>query len=418
MDLHPKASRHGAPGIFPYFTQPDSELNRNSAGRDPLGLLPVWSEIGRGLVPCLASPVLQANGIRAVLLIHWIGELPRFQKLLTNAARMRGFLRLMEGVIEYWLSVSERDICFGTQALAASGKQFNLTAKSGKTVANGLHQYYRGSCQRAGLFDGDWAVDDALGALFDKVWSDAATKALVDALGPVLERGKLAVDPLITSNPQLYQAFERVFDDSAIGSHLYCILGEERHRALAQTFSALRREKLELHERAARLASDELAVEIERMHLCEPFLLVLQDTFSILRASPGMTLSAVAASIQHCSEQMRERAAAFTRLEGQVRSPRMKRVQKLAQRLANPEQSTVQDMLEAFARALVDYHCECMEERDRDPIVLLEGDVLVLPGGAEQDADFARKRLVTAQPWDNDYYLNTAATIHRQLSKV
>jgi hypothetical protein len=323
----------------------------------------------------------------------------------------------MEGVIEYWLSVSERGICFGSQALAAAGKQFNLTAKSGKTVANGLHQYYRGSCQRAGLFDGDWAVKNTLAGLFEKVWDDAATKALVDALGPVLERGKLFVDPLLNANPQLSRAFERVFDDAAIGAHLCCILGEERHRALAQAFSELKREKVELHERAARLASDELAVEIERMHLCEPFLLVLQDTFSILRASPGLSLSAVVTGIQECSEQMRERALAFTRLEGQVRSPRMKRVQKLAQRLVNPEQPTVRGALVAFVRALVDYHRECMEERDRDPLVLLEGDLLVLPGGAERDSDFARKRLVTAQPWDNDYYLNTAATIHRQLSK-
>lgn len=414
--VHYSEPQHAtALGVFPYFTQPDPELNRDSAGRDPLGVLPVWSEIGRGLVPCLASPVLQANGIRAVLLIHWIGDLPRFQKLLTSAARMRGFLRLMEGIVEYWLSVSDRKICFGSQALAAAGNEFKVTATSGKTVANGLHQYYRGSCQRAGLFDSNWAVEGALGALFEKVWAESATNALAQALEPVLERGKLAVDPLLAVNPQISEAFERVFEDSAIGAHLCCILGEDRHRALARTFAELRRQDLKLHERAERLASDALSVEIERMHLCEPFLLVLQDTFTILRASPGLPVSKVAAGIQHCAEPMRQRAAAFADLEGQVRSPRMRPLQKLAQLLANPGQAAMQVTMETFMFALVTYHWECMGERGRDPMVVLEGDVVVLPGGAERDADFARERLITGQPWDNDYYLNTAAIICHQL---
>jgi len=418
MGLSSEPSRNSFPGILPYFTQPDPALNRESAGRDPLGVLPVWSEIGRGLVPCLASPVLQANGIRAVLLIHWIGDLPRFQKLLTSAARMRGFFRLMEGIIEYWLSVSDRKICFGSQALAAAGSEFKVAATSRKTVANGLHQYYRGSCQRAGLFDGDWAVEGALGALFEKVWSDTATKALADALRQVLERGKLAVDPLLKANPELSQAFGRVFEDSAISAHLCCILGEDRHRALGRTFAELRQQDLALHERAERLASSELSAEIERMHLCEPFLLVLQDTFTILRASPGVLVSTVVAGMQHCWDRMRERASSFALLEGQVRSPRMRPLQKLAQLLVTPGQATTQETMAVFVHALVAYHRECMEERGRDPMVVLEGEVIVLPGGAERDADFARKRLVSGQPWDNDYYLNTAAIIYRQLNGV
>jgi hypothetical protein len=403
--------------IFPYFTQPDPELNRDSSGRDPLGLLPVWSEIGRGLVPNLASPVLQANGIRAVLLIHWIGELLQFRKLLTTARRTRGFMRLMEGVIEYWLNASGRKFCFGSQALAAAGDAFSVTASSGKTVANGLHQYYRGSCQRAGLFDADWIVEDTLGKLFEQAWNNAATAALVDALGPCLEKGKLAVAPLLKSNPRLGKAFADVFGDKGIGAHLACMLGEDRHRALAQNFAELRSLELKLHECAARLASDELSVEIDRMHRCEPFLLILQDTFDILRASPNMQVPKIAESIEHCVKLMQERAVAFAGLQGQVRSPRMKPMVHLASLLIDLAQPTARGTLAAFIVALVEYHRVCMKERGRDPMVILEGELVVVPGDAQPDAKFARQRLLTAQPWDNDYYLNAAATIHSQLQR-
>jgi hypothetical protein len=111
-------------GFFPYFTDPDPLLTRQSTGRDPLGMLPVWSQIGRGLVPHIASPVLQLNGIKAILLIHWLTEVPALQPLLAPKGRVRGFFRLMEGLIEYWLHKQGETVCFGSQALHAGGEEF------------------------------------------------------------------------------------------------------------------------------------------------------------------------------------------------------------------------------------------------------------------------------------------------------
>jgi hypothetical protein len=147
-------------------------------------MLPVWSEIGRGLVPCIASPVLQINGVKAVLLIHWLTDVPALQPLLGKKGRARGFFRLMEGIIEYWLHKHGHTVCFGSQALHAGGEEFRVSAGSGKTVANGLHQYYRGTCQRAGLLDNDWRVDADIGAILGTAWSGAATTALVAGLEP------------------------------------------------------------------------------------------------------------------------------------------------------------------------------------------------------------------------------------------
>jgi hypothetical protein len=55
-----------------------------------------------------------------------------------------------------------------------------------------------------------------------------------------------------------------------------------------------------------------------------------------------------------------------------------------------------------------------MTERARDPLVLIEGDVIVLPVVGDRDPKSAKKRLSTGTPWMNDYYLNAASSLHAQ----
>ena len=405
--------------IFPYFTQVDPELNRESAGRDPLGLLPVWSAIGRELVPNLASPVLQANGIRAVLLIHWLGERPRLQELLTNAARQRGFIRLMEGVIEYWLKQSGLPICYGSQALLSGGTAFTVSARSGKTVVNGLHQYYRGSCERTGLVDDDWRVDASLGDLFERVWNDTASSVLAKELAPFLEGGQLLAAQ-VTSHKQISAALQAVYNDQAVTRHLRGILGEDKYRALASDFADLRRRDLPFRERAKLLTSQALSGQIDDMQRCEPFLLVLQDSFDIVRASANERVATVAERIASALPQMRQRAIDFSVLAGKISKAgparRMRELQRLAALLVAAHGAGARSALIAFIEALVRYHGDCMEERGRDPLVVLEGHLIAVHGGEGGHADKALRRLASDDPdWDNDYYLNAASTIYKQL---
>ncbi|OBV38624.1 hypothetical protein ASR47_1006224 [Janthinobacterium psychrotolerans] len=405
--------------IFPYFTQVDPELNRESAGRDPLGLLPVWSAIGRELVPNLASPVLQANGIRAVLLIHWLGERPRLQELLTNAARQRGFIRLMEGVIEYWLKQSGLPICYGSQALLSGGTAFTVSARSGKTVVNGLHQYYRGSCERAGLVDDDWRVDASLGDLFECVWNDTASAVLAKELAPFLEGGQLLAAQ-VTSHKQISAALQAVYNDQAVTHHLRGILGEHKYRALAGDFADLRHRDLSLRERARLLTSEALSGQIEDMHRCEPFLLVLQDSFDIVRAAANEHLTAVTERIASALPQMRQRANDFSALAGKISKAgparRMRELQRLAALLVSVHDGAAHATLNVFLRELVRYHGDCMVERARDPLVVLEGHLIAVHGGEGGRADKALRRLASDDPdWDNDYYLHAASTIYQQL---
>ncbi|WP_244116718.1 hypothetical protein [Burkholderia cepacia] len=168
---------------MPYFTSQDPALMRALSNRDPLGFLPIWSAFARRLVPNVASPVGQINGIRAVLLILWLSNQREIEAALFKGKdARRHFFRLMEGLIEYWLMSSGRAYCYGANTLNASGDAFALTIQSGKTVANGLYQYYRGTCRRAGFVDNDWLVSGEIGAALQAQWSPAATRALIAAL--------------------------------------------------------------------------------------------------------------------------------------------------------------------------------------------------------------------------------------------
>ncbi|MFM0362174.1 hypothetical protein [Paraburkholderia sediminicola] len=81
-------------GGLPYFTDADAAWSRSSGGRDPLGLLPVWSAFGRRLVPNLASPVGQVNGIKAVVPIQWLINPDDLQSLLERGGARRSLQAL------------------------------------------------------------------------------------------------------------------------------------------------------------------------------------------------------------------------------------------------------------------------------------------------------------------------------------
>ncbi|WP_207002098.1 hypothetical protein [Trinickia mobilis] len=411
---------------LPYFTEPDPALSRSSGGRDPLGLLPVWSAFGRKLVPHVASPVGQVNGIKAVVLIQWLAhEQEKLRPLLADDDAPRKFFRLMEGLVEYWLYHNDRPYCFGSNTLAAEQRDFYVTTKSGKTVANGLYQYYRGTSRRAGLVDDNWKVKPEVCRELDRHWTPKATDELLRALtGPLAHAKTPLVPQRHLDGTALSKALERTFDDDTLLPTLQeSLFGQDFQRTLARDFLALRRasktEGLSFEQRIRLLQSEELVLDIECVLRCEPFLLVMQDVFDFVRGSPGKKLEQLASDLEAMFSQMRERAAAFQHLGSELETPRMKQMQVLAGILAAsaPTASSAarRACLIAFTRELVDYHKRCMAERGRDSLALIEGDVIVLPVVGDRNPQDAKKRLVDGFPWMNDYYLNTASNLYAQV---
>jgi hypothetical protein len=413
---------------YPFFSDSDPSLIRIAGGRDVLGLQPVWSRFGRALVPNLASPVYRLNGIKAVLLIHWLAD-----TLQIEQKKFRAFFRLMEGLVEYvlWQTRQQR-VCFGSRALA-QGEAFTVDITDSRTVANGLYQYYRGSCRRARLLCKDWHPDEAVALALQRAWP-AETCNLLNKLleEPLVNKDqKLSPAAVLGEFDMLLQAFEAVFGMGKLDEILrQRLLGESAHIELAkkcasvfapsdeqvmdggmQQVAGFEAGILQLHDwlnqkdSPARALRDEFA----QMEKCEPFLVALQICYDYLRASSGIKIEQVTKDLGLHEETIRNRAAQFLTLPDTA-SGRMQQVRDLAM-------NAQQDLAE-FLRQLLLHHKQCMEERGKDPQVVLEGDSLQVLVAAEVNRASILERLEQGFQWSNRYYLDTAGNIYRQLFEV
>ena len=411
-------------GGMPYFTAHDPKLIRSAGTRDPLGFLPVWSAFARRLVPNVASPVGQINGIKAVLLILWLTDHPDIVKAFFKREEgRREFFRLMEGLIEYWLFRNGQAYCYGNNTLRAEDEAFALTTQSGKTVANGLYQYYRGTCRRAGFLTNNWTVEAEIAKELRSRWDPPAIRELIGALKEPLENHKVPLIPAgYLRGTKLSRALELVFSEDTL-RELFKerLFGEAPQRDLARQFMTLQTQpnQNEVHEVISKLQSDTLAHDIHCVLDCEPFLLVMQDVFDVLRASAGKALRHVADRLESKLPFMCERASAFLKLGSELETARMRQMQALAATLvasaSGANAAARRDDLIAFMRELVEFHQRCMVERERDPLMVIEGTLIVSLVPGERDPQEAIERIEQGYPWMNDYYFHTTSKLYDQV---
>lgn len=413
---------------LPFFTLPDPGLIRSGAGRDPLGLQPVWSSFGRELVPNLAGPVGQISGVTAVLLIHHLRDkLPAAQK----KDAFRSYFRLMEGLLEWYLwnlpETGSRH-CFGTQTFSA-GAPFSVKPDDQRTLVNGLYQYYRGTCARAGLLQESWQASEAVAIALNAVWSDAASIALETALQPCLKKQGPPMVPAVVlqGSAALRSALDAVFASATFGAQIgTALLGVERHRALAGHCAELQRtmtaadiegtgRMLAWIERLSALLTEgdpafSLKDAVANVAKCEPFLITVQDSFDLLRNSPGITLAGIAGTLASQQEKISGRAARFLELDDARANERTRQMRELA--------AAAGGGTTAFLQALITHHGSVMQDRGRDAQLLLEGGQIVSVAAAERDNASILERIERGYPWDNGYYLATAGNIYQQAAEM
>lgn len=419
---------------LPYFTSLDPDLTRSSGGRDPLGMQSIWSAFGRRIVPNLATPVTQISGIKAVLLIHWLAETHLRDFLDGQDRKFRDFFRLMEGLIEYCLwDLSKKNeshiyFCFGT--LALNTEPFAITRSDGRTVANGLYQYYRGTCRRANLLGKDWSVPDTVSLVLEKIWNEKVSKSLKKCLVEALSSSEIQFIPakVFNNEKEIKKKLVALFNNEQLNNLLkQSILGSTPQKKLSKECCAMLLEQQTTDEpsegwiksRIEELFSNSekkdspthsLLMDLVNVKICEPFLLVLQNCFDYMLASPGENLSKIAEKLAPFQKNILPIAKKFLSLETILVTSRMHEFIKLALAASN-------ENIAGFLNALLEYHKIIMNERGRLPMVIEEGGRLVVSGSATVGKVEIEEQLRTAIPWRHDYYIRTAGEIYRQLYK-
>lgn len=403
---------------LPFFTTRDDALVRATSVRDPLGLLPVWSGIGRELVPHLASGVGNLDGVKAVLLIHWLTQDPLKELAARN---FRACFRLLEGLLEFYLWAEPGKLhCYGARALGSPGG-FQVNARDVSTAVNGLYQYYSGSCRRAGLLDSEWELASEVAAALKQCWSAAATQALKQDFERVLEDRRQSYRPkqALAASESLRAALRKVLASAALAKVLQgCLLGNPAQVALARHCAEIRGPKPPSPERfvaqlAQRLqdaadAASSLQPSLTRVADCEQFLVVLQQGFDLLRALDGHPLEDAAAFLEPQQAAHQAKAERFVTLFDVNAGERDGQLALLADRLAQKSPRT-------FLQELVGYHQRLLRERGAEPLISIEEGRIVSLIGENPTLPDVRKRLATGTPWINDYYLSTAGSIYGQL---
>ena len=151
----------------PFFSSKDSELLRQGSVRDYLGLLPVWSKIARQLEPNLSGAISSYRGLEAVLFIYYLEK-----KYVAASAGQNNHFRqrfqYMEALIEYYFYYSLKiNPCYGSRILKGNpAVEIKITSA---TVVNGLYQFYRGTCRRAGMLSNDWVLDEDVVTIMDSL---------------------------------------------------------------------------------------------------------------------------------------------------------------------------------------------------------------------------------------------------------
>lgn len=405
---------------LPFFTSRDDALVRATSVRDPLGLIPVWSGIGRELVPHLASGVGNLDGIKAVLLINWLTQDPLKE---IDARNSRTCFRLLEGMLEYYLwAEPDKQHCFGTRALE-SPRGFQVNPHDPSTAVNGLYQYYSGSCRRAGLLNGDWELAPEVATALKQCWSDAATQAMKPDFKRVMEDRRQTYLPkkVLEASEPLHAALRNVFASARLTTVLQGqLLGNAAQVALARHCAAVRGQKPPSPDRfVARLAqrlqdaqdaASTLQPSLTRVVHCEQFLVLLQDSFDLLRVLDRRPLDDATTYLGPHQAAHKAKAEHFEALFDAHTNERDSQIALLAREMT-------QGSTRSFLQELAGHHQRLMRERGAEPLVFLEEGRIVSPLGEDRTLPEVLRRLKAGTPWINDYYLSTAGAIYGQLFK-
>lgn len=402
----------------PYFTEKDASLNISRTVRDPMACLSVWrSGIGRKLIPNLASTVTRLDGVLCVLFIYH--ALEEAGKEGRKWGWVKGF-RILEGILACYLAKKGRPI-YGIQALS-NMESFTILKDDSRTVCNGLRQYYRGTCRRAEL------ISKNLKTLKEntKEWCDQSLPGhllnpLIDIIDRALKRDESVNPHKDCLSVGTMRLLDRFFNDSEwktrledhlIGSSIeykefarLCSTIHLKEASLKDSLDAILDEVSEHNDHNALIR--DVVINIER---CEVFICWTAGIFNwLLRNDRNRKNKAGRELDAHLSE-IRSAAAEFGAIPLEYHTRRYNQLNKVAQSVFLGSDDLID--------AILEYHKVVMCERGQDPMIWLEGSVLVVGelSGSMQTIDEIAQGIKEGD-WLDDYYMSAAGMIYEQLHK-
>lgn len=414
----------------PFFSNIDSELLKQGSVRDYLGLVPVWSKIARKLEPNLSGAIGSYRGLEAVLFIYYL-ETEHVPKSLNQANAFRDFFRYMEALIEYYLHhLLEVAPCYGSRLLKGNGRDVEIKFTSVTTV-NGLYQFYRGTCRRAGMLSSNWELDDAVVKIIKPICSNysAGIKNLIHLIEQKVLAKEESIKPeKLFLDKEIANLFDAIFTSNELKAYinktLYADSELEYYASACASVCSLRAEQgynskanLAQHLEAYITANKRnwpYFGALKEIKDTEPFLSLLDDCFQLLQLYDSRKLSELELLLarKNIKQLMQMKATAFQRVvsgNSDYETGRFRLLLDMASMLEGAD-------VKAFLVALLGYHQTIMSRRSAAPMVILdEGNLRVLSKVYISDETILLDSILDNSPWKNGYYINTSASIYKQL---
>ncbi|MGF7176750.1 hypothetical protein [Azospirillum doebereinerae] len=405
------------------MTARDTDLVGSRRLADPLGLLPIWSRVARGLVPHLTAQTTQAAGFELLLALLNAYEQPELEEVRGHLSR-REFFLIGEQIAAHavaaraydkgWPLPGRRgfDRCAGLEDYRLSLSRAVLLDNQ---AAGGLWGLYRGAAGRAKLLDPDLKVlEDSVSAAL----AANGSRITGDALH---ELGRHAVTIATAPQRTAHPFKKRTLKASPLAGTLVELVHGLPNRALLRQY-LFEREPL-LDRVAARLA--ELPAELDyasflsdcRGHFpesaqvfedilrCERYIAALDVAFERLLAQAGRSVTDAGRALEIDLDALGAARVGFRLLGDHFHGG-------VAQRfdiLCGLDLSGTA----AFADALMDAHRKVADQRGSAHWVESDaGRVRALINlDAMAEPDERPQNLL----WRNDYYLSATRNVYNEV---
>lgn len=394
-----------------------------------MGVLPIWTKVARELVPHLASPISRIEGIISVLFIYSFAK----HKLIgISEKEFRQYFRLMEGMCEFYLFYESNDNitpCYGNRLFKISQKENIIVSKFEKgTFANGLYQYYRGTCRRAKLISQDWEINNTVDEIINNHFYGAEHNVAIKILQKEILRifksdTKTSLTPnklLSVNNNSINKLLYSLFNNEAIRTYIkeafysdselqyYAQACYESGITYADNEDLNRLEKLKAY-----IIEDtkewQSFSKLENQLNCEPFLNTITDSFNLIQAFKGDKVGNLINYLTLVKNEISRKAILFLKLENKFSSPRFDELFIIAKYAKDGDVTN-------FIYTLIEYQKNIMAGRDKDPMIDIEGKIITaLTDYMVDDKESLLEKIKNNNQQRNSYFIGTTASIYEQL---